>query len=366
MRISRQLLALLALLSALPACAEDWNPAVTHGIVVGVLEWKDSSLSSFSARMRKDKELHRLLEKRGVPQNRLVLLLDRDATKYAIEKQLRETASQTSADSVLFFYYAGHGLKDAAGVYIANYDIDASNPAPTGVSIRRIAEIIAAHFKGKTVIFSGDFCYSGAFDEALQILGARGKRGILIASSSASNESTENWTFSQAFIDCMAGSPFCDKNADGRITLGEVNEEIGQIMKARERQKHGFKLIGVTSDWVFARANRSRPPNGGDFVMAPYNGEMLPARILNIQGQRVQCEFYFYSEKKVIWLAASQTQALRFRSYVLGSNVWVLWHGQRYPARVLKEEGGLHLITYTGYDSSWDEWVMDNRIAAGP
>lgn len=357
---------LLLLCAALPAAAEDWDPGSTHGLIIGVLQWKDTSLAPFSARMRKDKELQQTLEQRGVRPGRTVLLLDREATRAAIERQLGQAASQASPGSVFFFYYAGHGIKDESGAYIANYDIDSQNPAASGVSIRRAAEIIAATFKGKTVIFSGDFCYSGAFEEALPILRARGMRGIVIASSSASNESTENWTFSQTLIDCIAGSPFCDKNADGRITLAEMNEEIGQAMRARERQKHGFKLAGHTGDLGMARSAGSTPANAGGYVLAPFNGTVLPARVVKTQGSRVQCEFYFYSEKKLLWLESRQTQALRFRSYRPGAAVQVLWHGQRYPARVLKEENGLHLITYTGYDSSWDEWVMDDRITPAP
>jgi RNA binding activity-knot of a chromodomain len=40
----------------------------------------------------------------------------------------------------------------------------------------------------------------------------------------------------------------------------------------------------------------------------------------------------------------------------------VEWHGSWYAAEVLRASGGLTQIHYTGYDSSWDEWVPAGRI----
>jgi hypothetical protein len=348
----------------LPARAEDWDFKSTQGLIVGVLSWKDTALSPFSDRLRKDRELHELLVKRGVPRNRLLLLLDREATKARIEQSLKEAVAGAAADSTFFFYYAGHGLKEGNTAYLANYDIDAESPAKSGVSIRSIARILAEHFKGKRVVFSGDFCYSGAFEEALQILGARGKQGMLLTSSSASNQSTENWTFSQTWIDCLAGNPLCDRNADGKITIAEANLEIAEAMKARERQRHGFKISGLSNEIVLSRASGQRPPNAGEYVAAPFRRQILPARVLRRDGPRLLCEFYFYSEKKTSWLESSRVKPLGFRTFAPGSQVQVIWNGRPYPARVLKQEDGFHWITYTGYDSSWDEWVMEDRIRA--
>jgi hypothetical protein len=45
-----------------------------------------------------------------------------------------------------------------------------------------------------------------------------------------------------------------------------------------------------------------------------------------------------------------------------GSLVEVNWQGKWYNARVLDFKDGLYLISYSGYDSSWDEWVDSSRI----
>ena len=349
---------------AAPLRAEEWNFSTTRGVVAGVLKWKDSGLESFSDRFRKDAELHSLSIRRGVPASNLKLLLDGAATRAGIESAVREAALNAPADSVFYFYYAGHGIKDASGSYLANYDIDSGSPESTGVNIRRIAEILASSFKGKMVIFTGDFCYSGAFEEALRTLQKKGIRGFMLASASASNESTGNWTFSQTWIDCLSGNPLCDKNGDGKITLGEAQSEVAQAMKFRERQRNGFLLAGVSESLIISSATGKNQPGVGSYVLAPRAGAMLPARITNRNGSRVTCEFYSYSEKTSVDLAENAVKPLNFRQYSVGTNLKVIWNGKSYPATVKKLDNDFHLITYSGYDSSWDEWVMDDRIVA--
>ena len=45
-----------------------------------------------------------------------------------------------------------------------------------------------------------------------------------------------------------------------------------------------------------------------------------------------------------------------------GSKVEVQWGGTWYPAEVLAVNGGSTRIHYTGWASSWDEWVPPARI----
>src|SRR5262245_60530680 len=53
--------------------ADEWQPAMTHAMMVGVLEWKNG-LGGFSKRHRKDQELRDLLVERGVPEENITLL----------------------------------------------------------------------------------------------------------------------------------------------------------------------------------------------------------------------------------------------------------------------------------------------------
>jgi len=342
--------------------AAEWNFANTRGVVVGVLKWKDKGLSPFSDKLRKDKELHSLLIKRGVKAAALSLLIDSQATKANIEKAIRDAVQGADANAVFYFYYAGHGVKGGSEAYVANYDIQTSNNAATGLSIKRIAQLIAENFRGNTVIFTGDFCYSGAFQDALKIITAKGKQGFVLASSTASNASTGNWTFTQTWIECLSGSAYCDRNGDGSITLTETNGEIGEAMKYRERQRNGFVTTGIDPGLVLATATSHKEPGSGNYILAPYQGNLQPARILGRSGNSLRVEFFFYSEKKSQALPDSSAKPFQFRRVKPGSGIRVLWNGKAYDAKVIREEDGFHYITYPGYGVEWNEWVMDDRI----
>ncbi|MBS0618716.1 MAG: caspase family protein [Spirochaetes bacterium] len=350
----------IALMHNKSLMADAWDLKNTVGVVVGVLEWKDSSLSPFSNHLRKDKELHALLKKRGA--KNIQLLIDAQATRKNIEAAIRKSATTATADSTFYFYYAGHGIQDNTGAYIANADIDTNRTSATGLSMRTIAELIAKNFRGQRVILTGDFCFSGAFEQVVKILAAQGKQVIVLTSATASNISTGNWTYTQTWLDCLAGSPFCDRNGDGTITLGEANTEIGEAMKFRERQRNGFALSNANADWVIADSTGAKPEGAGDFVLAPFDKGLNAARVIEREGDSVRTEFFFYSEKKFATMPMGKTQAFNFRREKPGSAIRVLWNGKGYDAKVLKEEGGFHYITYPGYDAVWNEWVMDNRI----
>ena len=116
LKLSRALLALsLLFFSALQAA--EWQYEKTYGVIVGVLKWKDTSLSPFSDKLRKDRELHALLGKRGAKNIRL--LIDAQGTKKQIEAAIREAAAAAPADGTFFFYYAGHGIQIKGGAMIA-------------------------------------------------------------------------------------------------------------------------------------------------------------------------------------------------------------------------------------------------------
>src|SRR5262245_30602044 len=110
------LLACVVASAAVPAAAEELDPAKVYAVVAGVLRWQDAkSLSPFSARHRKDRELHELLLARGVPKEHTALLLDEQATLHGIRAALTRLAAAAPKDATLLFYFAGHGLKQPDG-----------------------------------------------------------------------------------------------------------------------------------------------------------------------------------------------------------------------------------------------------------
>src|SRR5687768_12656573 len=106
----RRSLAVCVILSlAVPSLrAEEWEPAKTHAVIVGVLEWQ-ARLTPYPKRHRKDQELRDLLVKRGTPAENIELLLDKDATLPKIRSAIEKTVNRAPKGSTLIVYYAGHG-----------------------------------------------------------------------------------------------------------------------------------------------------------------------------------------------------------------------------------------------------------------
>lgn len=61
-------------------------------------------------------------------------------------------------------------------------------------------------------------------------------------------------------------------------------------------------------------------------------------------------------------LTGGVSQPATAAQFSAGEAVEVEWSGRWHPATVLKPENGRYRISYSGYDSSWDEWVPPSRV----
>jgi hypothetical protein len=373
--MTRSSLVFLALLFAIvPARAEEWEPAKTHAVLVGVLEWQNG-LGGFSKTHRKDQELRDLLVKRGVLAENITLLLDKDATLPKIREAIAKTLKRTNSDSTLIVYYAGHGMPGAGGdFYFANYEI--KNPKTTGWSLKELGSTLAADFHGRRVFLWADCCFSGGLEVVVDELAKKKIGAFNLTSASTANTSTSNWTFTQSIIDGLRGEPLIDANGDGKITLSELNVEVREAMKHMEGQKHGFKSSDIPDDFVMAKASGPRPVsinaklNPGSYVETPAGGTDHFGRVVGADGDKVRVQFYDYCDKRIVNypakdLKVSTREPGQGRLVVDGGvkpDCQVEWQGQWYDAKVMKKEKDRWYIHYVGYDNSWDEWVAKDRI----
>jgi hypothetical protein len=345
------------------------GPSDTWIMIVGVLKWENPGLSPFSDVNRKDKELYDLYVKQGIPKEHSILLLDEEATLKNIKKSLEGLLAKIPKNGNFVFYYAGHGMKEKNGdTYFANYDINTAQAESTGLSVSWIGETIRNNFKGNMVWLTADCCYSGS------LIGEGKKmnniKTLVSTSATASNSSTENWTFTQTMIDCLSGLPYADHNNDGNITVSEWQKELGDAMKFREKQRNGFALFGVGNDEVISKTSGKTDKSdteypSGSYAQAFYEQQWQAVRILGKSNGKYNCEFYHYSDKEDIELPADKLKKMYFVIYPEKSKVQVLWGGEYWDAEILKSEDGFHYITYPGYESYWDEWVMYDRIKTG-
>lgn len=344
------------------------NPKETYVIITGVLEWK-GSLSSFEKKNRKDAELHQYFKDIGVPPNNIFAYFDSQATLSNINKALEKVKALAKTESTIVFYYAGHGVKPKSKIYFANYDINTNNTTNTGFSVEEISKTFK-NSKAKKIILLADCCYSGGLINECNKLGASGKQVLALTSATASNVSTGNWTFTQTLLDCFNGNFLADHNNDHIIGLKELEKEIFDAMKYRERQMAGYASKGISSDTQISKAkNISTRCTGnnicGKYFWARHKNNWAPVRITGKNSNSLNCEFYFYSDKETKQLNRRDLRPIYFVKHQKTAKVKVEWNKKWYKATIKDARNDFYYITYDGYDASWDEWVLYDRIRTG-
>ena len=250
-----------ALLALFPAAGfpESLEPEKTYAVITGVLSWEDAaSLESYPVENRKDAELHKTLLDAGVPADHMILLLDKQATRANILKAIEETGKKAGKGSLFIFYYAGHGLNEPGeGRFFANYDINTSSAALTGLSENDLFSAFE-NLRGKKLLLTADCCYSGFLGELAEKLGKKGVFAASATSASKSNTSTGNWTFSQTLLSALRGEPLADRNGDGLITLAELAQENSDAMRYAEKQMSGTYIPKKLKDFVLSGVSEKR------------------------------------------------------------------------------------------------------------
>jgi Caspase domain/RNA binding activity-knot of a chromodomain len=341
-----------------------FDPSNSFILITGVLRWEDPSLSPFNNRNRKDEELYQFFRQQGVPASNIIFLKDEQATLSGIQLAMKSLLGKSNARSSFIFYYAGHGVRTGNGpVSFANYDYASGRE----FAVSTVSTAVNSYFKGNNVWLLADCCYSGALLEEAKTISSTGKSVIAFTSSSSSNISTGNWTFSQTMIDCLSGLAPGDRNADGKITLSEVKAELFDAMKYREKQLSGTVFYNMSESSVFniLPVKSTVTPVVPAYIYVQQENKFQPARVLGYSGNNVTGELYYYCDKVKVTVPLTKTKPIAFAEYPVGMKVQVEWHGKYYPAVIKESRNGFHYIQYTGYDESWNEWVMYSRINTG-
>lgn len=341
----------------------DWKPEKTWVFVVGVLSWKNSDMfGSFPVKNRRDGALVDFFKQSGVPDSQIVYLQDKKATQQRIDNEFAEQLKKLRPDDLLIVYYAGHGTKSEDGndVFLASYD--AGDDDVEGWSVNSIPGKIKES-KGSRVLWFIDCCYSG--QAALAITKQSGGPAYAcVTSSSASESSTEHWTFTEALLDAIRGVSYVDLNHDGAITLKEFAVHVEADMNAAEEQHSTFASTkGFDPGMVLATAETSANPRIGERAKArDSNGDWYACRIIDARDGKFKIHFIGYEDDEDMWVGPDDLKPITPVRYATGTKVEVLWKKQWYPATVLQAKDGVHFIHYTDYEAKWDEWVPSRRI----
>jgi len=190
----------------------------------------------------------------GVPGQNVVLLENEKATRSAVTARLKDYLSKNvDPDSVVYVYFAGHGMPDVASgeAYLALYDTEATNISRTGYRVKEyLADIGALNVKSSYVFT--DACFSGVASrgEKMLIPGARpamlhvedeslatGKVVAMGATTgsqlSHSYSDKRHGLFTFYLLSGLRGQ--ADVDGNGSVTMGElyayVKENVGRVSR---------------------------------------------------------------------------------------------------------------------------------------
>lgn len=361
-------LALAVLALSTPTLAQTtWSPDRTWVYVVGVLEWQDSETwSSFPKENRRDKALVGFFRASGVPEDRIVYLQDREATRPRIDETFAPFLARAGEGDLLVVYFCGHGWReDARTTYFAPYDAG-DDMAATAWEVAGIFHSIEKEFRGSSAWLMADCCHSGALAITAERREKKGRSRIsygCLASSLAREASTGAWTFTDAVLCGLRGDGLVDGNGDGTIAFSELAAYVEADMSYFDSQRSSWATTGsFPDDFRVADATGHGGSRIGERVEVLSDGEWYKAKILEAADGSYKVHYAGWPDDDDEWVAEDRIRKHEPVAFAAGTEVEVEWKDEWYPARVLEEEDGVHLVRYDGYGEEWDEWVGGRRI----
>ena len=288
------------------ARTRDWQPQRTWVFVVGTLQWQHHEMfDSFPRKDRRDAQLVEYFNRQGVPAEQMVYLQDAQATTRQVKTAFTTLLAKAREGDLLFVYYCGHGYKsdDARTTYFATYDAGDQTP---GWSTDSIVRDIEKYFKGSRAFLTADCCYSGSLAQQARRLSQRVSFACL-TSSSASQLSTGNWTFTEMLVAGLSGKAFADLNSDGMITLSELAEDVKEDMAFAEEQLSSFTTTGsFKPDTVLAPAARKLNPEVSKRVEVKSDGKWWKARVIDARSGTFHVHYFGFEDSDDEWVRLSQ------------------------------------------------------------
>ncbi len=144
-----------------------------YALVIGVEKYQNAGTAQFAVRDAKAVREHLLAL--GCPQENLVYLTGRKASRSAIEKYIETwLPKNVKPGSTVFVYFAGRGAPDAKtkAAHILPWDGDPKFLRTTGYPLKRIYERLG-RLKAKSVVFAVDAGFSGTGERSVLAKGTQ-------------------------------------------------------------------------------------------------------------------------------------------------------------------------------------------------
>jgi hypothetical protein len=332
--------------------ATAWHPERTHVFAVGLLQYADRA--HWPLEGRRDDVLIETLVARGVSRDNIKYLKDADATLENYESAFVRALGRTAPGDQLFVYYAGHGARDE------KHGRGSFKLRDGRLPISKIFGWIEHHFRGEMAILTADCCYSGALALEAPLRAGRVAYAAL-GSSLSTTTSTGAWTFTNCWIDALAGRVLVDLDGDGVLRLDELARYADRRLGFVDGQVCSFAVAnGFPSTFALAESTRRVHPRQGDFVEAQKDGQWKRAEVVGATDAGL--ELRWIDDDTCICIDEADVRAWSPPVLATGTRVTVAWNGKHYPAVVIAARSGMHLVRYEDWDESWDEWVSADRI----
>lgn len=183
---------------------------------------------------------------------RLRLLLDDEATKNALEAELRDLARRLGPADTLIVYYAGHGLPNSQGQASLIPSDARVTDEETWLPLAHLQAIVRQYSQGQgRLVLILDACFSGQSQVGSRSFTPPGdyrpaqapqveEQNVLLASSSETQPSWEDddlggGVFTAFLLEAMSGKG--DINNDGYVTLQEAFGYLAGRVEEYSRRK---------------------------------------------------------------------------------------------------------------------------------
>ena len=212
----------------------------------------------------------------GFASDKILLLLDEEATKQRIEQLLYGTLRRTTAEDRVLVFFAGHGLTSSLPRggdegFLLPVDGDPEDLPLTAIAMEDIRKI-ARRIPAKHVLFAVDACYSGftitrdvsptkvdalylesvTKEPAVQIITA-GRKGEQVS------EEEGHGLFTRRMLQGLTGPADTDQN--GIVTAQELATwlESRVVRDSQDRQHPQYSRLDGEGQFVFVLPGRQQP-----------------------------------------------------------------------------------------------------------
>ncbi len=144
-----------------------------YAVVVGIQKYENVANAEFA--INDARAMRRHLLALGFPDQNIVFLTDRQATKSGIDKYVAGwLPDHASKKSKIFFYFSGHGANDPVShqAYLVPWDGDPSFLSATGYSISHLYRQLNKIKAGRLIVVL-DSCFSGQGPRSVMAKGLR-------------------------------------------------------------------------------------------------------------------------------------------------------------------------------------------------